>query len=1215
MNKPRKGDMYSKYNTESEFHQRRSFQVKENDSYYVLNGKNIVNDSSFSQSLNASIGKDENVMKMPKRFQQEVFNQQMTYDYENDRGLEDDFDLLPKSPVSRYRTYKLSYQHHNDHHRVSEYQQHQKQEHQYRQGQQSLHRDNQNDQNYYYHYAKKSAYEDVYCSQSIPPFCVHQSSVNKLFNNNNNDNNYYKKYGDRFIGEKHDHQPLPTTECLQLKSSDKSFPKFAGEQHYQHYYSYFYNQNSPSSKLVSSVGRGRKLPITSRMPFSKKNVHSAESQLIAKYDLISVEANNLVPNNNDCENTPRANYNYVLREKTANNNNEIDAFENGNWHFESNDVAQVKNAGGDYLDLKPFDVHEYNSNSFCKEDSKTTLFLEQLKNKRKLRTNSGENGANFGYNSQISIEEMVNVVENENASNVYESAKRQQNQQSINVKDETTHRHVKLPVTPTKSKGNTSAKKCSPPPKNRRVLIYNIQSPRLSRLSTSNTRLQRSKFKIHNETKDYNKTATGATSCENKNDADYIQVLNSVSHKKNCDSSKQSDGNKNDDHLNGNNDDDNSDVDDDDDFDNVSDFGTSSDSDISSDSEEGYRSYAYKLTHSLDVVSTSPSVESSINSESESLDNPDALLVPSLFPNVPPYLAFSSNTKKGPEVPSDLYRILKWRVTNVMPRVVRSILANSGMRLLKKTNDWMGVWGKHMKSPCFKTIRPYQKINHLPGSFKIGRKDSCWKNLVKLMAKHGKKDFGFMPKTYIIPNDLKQLRKSWPKYAQKNVKWIIKPPASARGTGIRVVDRWAQIPKRKPLIVQKYIERPLLINGSKFDLRLYVLVTSINPLRVYMYHNGLARFASVKYSDKSDTLNDRCMHLTNYSINKFSSNYSKNEDVNACHGHKWTIKSLWTYLGSRGVRTDLLWSALKSLVLRTILAGENSINNMIRANVESKYSCFELFGFDVLLDADLVPWLLEVNISPSLHSELPLDSHVKAPLVQSVLNTALYNIPPKIPIERQREIAMEMSLPPGPICYDKRMYINYLSRAEKIKHNTFTRKSMEDRDEYVNGILEHLTPDDVRCLVIAEDELARCSPLERIFPTIDTYKYLKYTEAPRYYNRLLDAWESRYANNRTEGIHLLRQYCEDQYHLQVPQIPTKKPLNYRTRAMMKNRHTRSALTIAASSNKWRELRRKIQITHINNMISSNNTKCNDLLFEHNKSEEDEMTEEEITNEI
>lgn len=180
----------------------------------------------------------------------------------------------------------------------------------------------------------------------------------------------------------------------------------------------------------------------------------------------------------------------------------------------------------------------------------------------------------------------------------------------------------------------------------------------------------------------------------------------------------------------------------------------------------------------------------------------------------------------------------------------------------------MGVWGKHLKSPCFKAIRSYQKINHLPGSFRIGRKDSCWKNLQRQMGKHSNKEFGFMPRTYIIPNDLGALRRHWPKYAQRNTKWIIKPPASARGAGIRVINRWGQIPKRRPLIVQKYvaskdqklrkhnnysrfvlhryIERPLLINGSKFDLRLYVLVTSVNPLRVFMYHNGLARFASGK---------------------------------------------------------------------------------------------------------------------------------------------------------------------------------------------------------------------------------------------------------------------------------------------------------------------------------------------------------------------------------
>jgi len=94
--------------------------------------------------------------------------------------------------------------------------------------------------------------------------------------------------------------------------------------------------------------------------------------------------------------------------------------------------------------------------------------------------------------------------------------------------------------------------------------------------------------------------------------------------------------------------------------------------------------------------------------------------------------------------------------------------------------------------------------------------------------------------------------------------------------------------------------------------------------------------------------------------------------------------------------------------------------------------------------------------------------------------------------------------------------------------------------QYVNAILNNLTPDDVRCLIIAEDELARCAPLERIFPTDQTHKYLKYNDSPRYYNRLLDAWESRYANNRTEGIALLRDYCQNKYHLQVPTPPAKK---------------------------------------------------------------------------
>ncbi|XP_062706003.1 tubulin monoglutamylase TTLL4 isoform X3 [Aedes albopictus] len=566
------------------------------------------------------------------------------------------------------------------------------------------------------------------------------------------------------------------------------------------------------------------------------------------------------------------------------------------------------------------------------------------------------------------------------------------------------------------------------------------------------------------------------------------------------------------------------------------------------DSEDNYQTHlaAYQARTKSSSTSPSPSlVRGPVTSIGCVLGGcpPEGPLTPSLFPHVPPYITFSTHEEKGPPMPPAIHKVLKWKMTLITPIVVRKVLINSGFRLLKKTNDWIGIWGKHMKSPCFKTLRPYQKFNHLPGSFQIGRKDRVWRNLQTLMNRHGKKEFGFMPRTYIIPQDLKILRQMWPRYSQRNAKWIIKPPASARGTGIKVVNRWSQIPKRKPLIVQRYVDRPLLINGSKFDLRLYVLVTSINPLRVYMHTDGLARFASVKYSEKSDTLSDRYMHLTNYSINKLSNNYNANEDADACQGHKWTIKSLWSYFAEQGIDTDRLWGALRNLVLRTILAGEGPIYAMSKLNVASRYNCYELFGIDVLLDSELVPWLLEVNISPSLHSASTLDAHVKGPLVKALLNTVMYQVPPRIAMAEQKEILAEQGLE-GPLCYDKRIYVTALSKAERLKHNQYIQKDMA-RDEYLNNILDELTPDDVRCLLLTEDELARSAPLERILPAPNSHRYVCFTEHPRYYNRLLDAWEHRYCHNRAEGIALLQSLCQQKIHLQVPPSTFKKDSNNR----------------------------------------------------------------------
>ena len=80
------------------------------------------------------------------------------------------------------------------------------------------------------------------------------------------------------------------------------------------------------------------------------------------------------------------------------------------------------------------------------------------------------------------------------------------------------------------------------------------------------------------------------------------------------------------------------------------------------------------------------------------------------------------------------------------------------------------------------------------------------------------------------------------------------------------------------MIASHYIANPLLLNGFKFDLRIYVAVTCINPLRIYMYREGLGRFATAKYveSEAQASKDNKFVHLTNYSINKFNENFQTN---------------------------------------------------------------------------------------------------------------------------------------------------------------------------------------------------------------------------------------------------------------------------------------------------------------------------------------------------
>jgi len=194
--------------------------------------------------------------------------------------------------------------------------------------------------------------------------------------------------------------------------------------------------------------------------------------------------------------------------------------------------------------------------------------------------------------------------------------------------------------------------------------------------------------------------------------------------------------------------------------------------------------------------------------------------------------------------------------------------------------------------------------------------------------------------------------------------WILKPGTNSKGSGIECKTSLAEIlhqgesmPNR---MVQKYVERPLLLmSGRKFDLRLWVLVTSVTPLKAFVFSDCYLRLCNGMY-DVGD-LSDRERHISNWQVNR-----------NGRHDHvaEGAVTSLEAFCGELKELTgqqdywdSMLFPQIRKLILTTLLAAEEQL--------EPRDRSFELFGFDVLVDEALRPWLLEVNLSPGCDSRTP----------------------------------------------------------------------------------------------------------------------------------------------------------------------------------------------------------------------------------------------------
>lgn len=181
-----------------------------------------------------------------------------------------------------------------------------------------------------------------------------------------------------------------------------------------------------------------------------------------------------------------------------------------------------------------------------------------------------------------------------------------------------------------------------------------------------------------------------------------------------------------------------------------------------------------------------------------------------------------------------------------------------------------------------------QKINHFPGIYEISRKNNLAKNL-KQFQKTFPSDYNFFPESWVLPQDYREVREN----LGCGDTFILKPQAKSQGKGIYLIMEESSLKSTSEFVVQKYIDEPFLINGLKFDFRVYALITSAEPLSIWINTEGLARFATEIYEKpNAQNIDNRFMHLTNYAVNKTHPNYAQSQGIFDENSHKRTISSV-----------------------------------------------------------------------------------------------------------------------------------------------------------------------------------------------------------------------------------------------------------------------------------------------------------------------------------
>jgi tubulin polyglutamylase TTLL5 len=283
-------------------------------------------------------------------------------------------------------------------------------------------------------------------------------------------------------------------------------------------------------------------------------------------------------------------------------------------------------------------------------------------------------------------------------------------------------------------------------------------------------------------------------------------------------------------------------------------------------------------------------------------------------------------------------------------------------------DDWSLLWSNHIPpAAVYRRLRPEQRVNHVPGIDLMVLKDSLHDHLA--LHYPGGPDTT-RPWTYprsVPPAHDDEPGPGW--VDDPDLSWIAKPRDGSMGRGIRLVNDPGETARDPGLVVQEYVDAPLLFphHPAKHVLRIYVLVTSVDPVRAFVHRECTVKVTSKPYVSARHDPSDLVVHLTNPTVQLQNTGVA--DPIRAIDMDEYGRR-----LASIGADPAELWRRVHQMVGDLMAVFGRPLAVLSSVYTPSPGSCFELLGLDVLVDAQLRPWLLECNMSPSLATRSPAES-------------------------------------------------------------------------------------------------------------------------------------------------------------------------------------------------------------------------------------------------